>query len=68
MPAIYGALILLPLAGIARRVHSNLAGVITAWLIALMPGHIGHSTFALADHDSFAFSSSLWPFISGSEL
>ena len=54
MPAIYGALILLPLAGIARRVHSNLAGVITAWLIALMPGHIGHSTFALADHDSFA--------------
>ena len=54
MPAIYGALIVLPLAGIARRVHSNLAGVMTAWLIALMPGHIGHSTFALADHDSFA--------------
>ena len=54
MPAVYGALIVLPLAGIARRVHSNLAGVITAWLIALMPGHIGHSTFALADHDSFA--------------
>ncbi len=54
MPAVYGALIVLPLAGIARRVHSDLAGVITAWLIALMPGHIGHSTFALADHDSFA--------------
>ena len=47
-------LIVLPLAGIARRVHSDLAGVVTAWLIALMPGHIGHSTFALADHDSFA--------------
>ena len=54
MPAVYGALIVLPLAGIARRVHSDFAGVITAWLIALMPGHIGHSTFALADHDSFA--------------
>ena len=54
MPAIYGALIVLPVAAIARRVHSNLAGIFAAWLIALMPGHIGHSTFALADHDSFA--------------
>tara|TARA_Y100001970_G_scaffold68510_1_gene87275 strand:+ start:6534 stop:16046 length:9513 start_codon:yes stop_codon:yes gene_type:complete len=54
LPAIYGALIVLPLAAIARRVHSDLAGIFTAWLIALMPGHIGHSTFALADHDSFA--------------
>jgi len=54
LPAIYGALIVLPLAATARRVHSDLAGIFTAWLIALMPGHIGHSTFALADHDSFA--------------
>ena len=37
-----------------RGGYSDLAGVVTAWLIALMPGHIGHSTFALADHDSFA--------------
>ena len=30
------------------------AGILTAWLIALMPGHISHATFGLADHDSFA--------------
>ena len=53
-PAIFGALIVLPLAAIARRVHSNNAGLVTAWLIALMPGHISHSTFGLADHDAFA--------------
>jgi len=53
-PAIFGALIVLPLAAIAQRVHSNTAGILTAWLIALMPGHISHSTFGLADHDAFA--------------
>ena len=54
LPAIYGALIVIPLAGIATRVHSKSAGVVAAWLIALMPGHISRSTFAMADHDSFA--------------
>ena len=54
LPAIYGALIVIPLAGIATRVHSRSAGVVAAWLIALMPGHISRSTFAMADHDSFA--------------
>ena len=53
-PAIFGALIVLPLAAMARRMHSNTAGILTAWLIALMPGHISHSTFGLADHDAFA--------------
>ena len=53
-PAIFGALIVLPVAGIAARLHSTQAGVIAAWLMALMPGHISHSTFGLADHDSFA--------------
>ena len=49
-----GALIVLPVAGMARRFHSPLAGIVAAWLIAFMPGHISHSTFGLADHDSFA--------------
>jgi len=53
-PAIFGALIVLPVSGLARRLHSNQAGIIAAWLMAFMPGHISHSTFALADHDSFA--------------
>lgn len=54
LPAIFGALIVLPIAGLARKLHSNMAGIFAAWLIALMPGHIGHSTFGLADHDAFA--------------
>ena len=54
LPAIYGALIVVPVAGIASRAHSKNAGIISAWLIALMPGHLSRSTFAYADHDSFA--------------
>jgi asparagine N-glycosylation enzyme membrane subunit Stt3 len=40
LPAIFGALIVLPIAGLARKLHSNMAGIVAAWLIALMPGHI----------------------------
>ena len=54
LPAVFGALIILPISGIANRLHSAQAGIIAAWLMALMPGHISHSTFGLADHDSFA--------------
>ena len=54
LPAIYGALIVLPIAGIASRAHDKRAGIIAAWLIALMPGHMSRSTFAMSDHDSFA--------------
>jgi len=54
LPAVYGALIVLPIAGIASRAHSRRAGIIAAWLIALMPGHMSRSTFAMSDHDSFA--------------
>ncbi|MEC8938757.1 MAG: STT3 domain-containing protein, partial [Candidatus Thermoplasmatota archaeon] len=53
-PAIFGALIVLPVSGIANRLHSSQAGIVAAWLMALMPGHVSHSTFGLADHDSFA--------------
>ena len=53
MPAVFGALIVLPVAASARTLHSKTAGGIAAWLIALMPSHVGHSTLGLADHDAF---------------
>ena len=53
LPAIYGALIVFPVSGMAREVFGKGAGVLAAWLIAFMPGHVSHTTFALADHDAF---------------
>ncbi len=53
LPAIYGALIVLPIAAMARTEFGKGAGVAAAWLIAFMPGHVSHSTFGLADHDAF---------------
>ena len=54
LPAIYGAFCVLPIAGIGNRFFGKATGAVAAWLIALMPGHVSHSTLALADHDSFA--------------
>ena len=53
LPALYGALTILPIAVIARDQFGKGAGVIAAWLIAFMPAHVTHSTWALADHDAF---------------
>ena len=53
LPAVYGALTILPVAAIARDHFGKAAGVIAAWLIAFMPAHVTHSTWGLADHDSF---------------
>ena len=53
LPAIYGALTIVPVAAIARDHFGKAAGVIAAWLIAFMPAHVTHSTWGLADHDSF---------------
>ena len=53
MPAVYGALTVLPIAATCKRFFGAGAGAIGAWLMALMPGHVSHSTFALADHDAF---------------
>ena len=53
LPAIYGALTIFPVATIARDHFGKAAGVIAAWLIAFMPAHVTHSTWGLADHDSF---------------
>ena len=54
LPAIFGALIVFPMAGIAKDNFGKGAGVIAAWLIAFMPTHVQKSTWAMADHDSYA--------------
>ena len=53
LPAIYGALTVFPIATIAKDNFGNATGVVAAWLIAFMPAHVSHSTWALADHDAF---------------
>ncbi len=53
LPAIYGALTVFPIASIARDNFGKSTGVVAAWLIAFMPAHVSHSTWALADHDAF---------------
>ena len=53
LPVIYGALTVLPMASIGRRFFSKGTGAVAAWLIALMPGHVSKSTFAMSDHDAF---------------
>ena len=53
LPAIFGALIVFPMAAIARDNFGKGAGVIAAWLIAFMPTHVQKSTWAMADHDSY---------------
>lgn len=53
LPAVYGALTVFPIASMARDHFGKGAAVLAAWLIAFMPAHVTHSTWALADHDSF---------------
>ncbi len=53
LPAVYGALTIFPIATIAKDHFGKSTGVIAAWLIAFMPAHVSHSTWALADHDAF---------------
>ena len=53
LPAVYGALTVFPIAAIAKDNFGKATGVIAAWLIAFMPAHVSHSTWALADHDAF---------------
>ncbi|MDP6870313.1 MAG: STT3 domain-containing protein [Candidatus Poseidoniaceae archaeon] len=53
LPAIYGALTVFPMAGIAKDNFGKGAGVLAAWLIAFMPTHVQKSTWGLADHDSY---------------
>ncbi|HIF46694.1 MAG TPA: hypothetical protein EYQ73_07900 [Candidatus Poseidoniales archaeon] len=53
MPAVFGALTVFPMAGIAKDNFGKGAGVIAAWLIVFMPTHVQKSTWGMADHDAF---------------
>ena len=53
LPAIYGALIIFPVYAIGKSQFGKEAGIIGAFLIGVNSGHVSHSSFALADHDSY---------------
>jgi dolichyl-diphosphooligosaccharide--protein glycosyltransferase len=55
-PALFGALLVFPIYFIGKTVFGKKAGLVAAFLIAIIPIHIssGHgSAYALFDHDSF---------------
>ena len=53
LPAIYGALIIFPVYAIGRAQFGKEAGIIGAFFIGVNSQHVGHSSLALADHDSY---------------
>lgn len=56
LPAIYGALLVIPVYGIGKELFNYKVGLISAFLVPLIPIHIGAghgSSFSLFDHDSF---------------
>ena len=53
MPAIYGALIIFPIYAIGRAQFGREAGIVGAFFIGVNSQHVGHSSLALADHDSY---------------
>ncbi|RLF64000.1 MAG: hypothetical protein DRN33_03020 [Thermoplasmata archaeon] len=56
LPAIYGALLVIPVYMIGSRVFNRKAGILAAFMVALIPIHLssGHgSAYSLYDHDSF---------------
>jgi len=56
LPAIYGALLVIPVYMIGSRMFNRKAGILGAFFVALIPIHLasGHgSAYSLYDHDSF---------------
>ena len=53
MPAVYGALIVFPIYAMGRAYFGSKPALFAAFFISVSASHIGHSTLALADHDSF---------------
>ncbi len=56
MPALFGALLVIPVFLLGRMIFGNMEGLVAALFVALIPIHIGSghgSAYALFDHDSF---------------
>jgi dolichyl-phosphooligosaccharide-protein glycotransferase len=56
LPAIYGALLVLPIYGIGKELFNRKVGLLSAILLPIIPTFVGGShgaTFSLFDHDSF---------------
>ena len=53
MPAVYGALLVFPIYAMGRTYFGAKPALFSAFFISVSASHIGHSTLALADHDSF---------------
>ena len=61
-------LTIFPIAAIIRDNFGKATGVVAAWLIAFMPAHVSHSTWAFMDHDAFVMLSFQWDSCSGSAI
>ncbi len=56
LPALYGALLVVPVYYIGRMLFNRKAGIIASFIVALIPIHLGSghgSAYSLYDHDSF---------------
>jgi len=56
MPAIFGALLIIPVYLISKTLFNKKVGLISAFFVCIIPIHIGSghgSAYALADHDSW---------------
>ena len=53
IPALFGALTVIPVYLIGKESFNKRTGLLAAFLLAIMAGHINMSTFSMADHDSF---------------
>ena len=56
LPALYGALLVIPVYFIGKRLFNRKVGLIAAFLVPLIPVHIGSghgAAYSLYDHDSF---------------
>lgn len=60
--AVWGALTTIPVYLITRAAFGNKAGIIAAFLFALMAGHITRSVLSTADHDSMVLFLGVWSF------